>query len=93
MLFRVLWWFDALIAGIVIYFFVAGLADGTVSSFNAGIWTALLLGVTAVMIGSRALRAGGQHKLALLVLLLLAVPGMLAALFLLLVLTTNPRWN
>ena len=93
MLFRVLWWFDALIAGIVIYFFLVGLADGSVSSFNAGIWTALLLGVAGVMIGSRALRAGGQHKLALLVLLLLAVPGMLAALFLLLVLTTNPRWN
>ena len=93
MLFRVLWWFDGLIAGIVLYFFLVGLADGSVSSFNAGLWAMILLGVGAVMVGSKALQAAGHHKAAILVTLLLAVPGALAALFMALVLLTNPRWN
>src|SRR5215217_3048043 len=36
MAFWLLWGFDALIAAVVLYFFFAGLADGSVSSFNAG---------------------------------------------------------
>jgi hypothetical protein len=80
MLFRVLWWFDLLVAGVVSYFFLVGLTDGSVSSFNAGL-------------GSKALHAAGKAKLGVLLLLVLAVPGALAALFLILVLTTNPRWN
>ena len=93
MLFRVLWWFDAVVAAIVIYFFFSGLAHNTISSSNAGLWAIILLCVATVLLGSRALRAAGQAKLSILLLLLLAVPGLLAALFLVLVLTTNPRWN
>ena len=93
MLFRVLWWFDALVAAIVIYFFFAGLAAGTVSSFNGGLWAIILLGVATVLIGSKALRMAGKVRLSIALLLCLAVPGFLAALFLVLVLTTNPRWN
>lgn len=93
MLFRVLWWFDALIAAVVVYFFFAGLADGSVSSFNAGLWAAILLVVGAVVIGSRVLGAAGHVRLAITLLLVLAVPGMLAALFFIVVFTTNPRWN
>lgn len=93
LLFRVLWWFDALIAGVAIYFFLVGLADGSVSSFNAGLWTVILLSLAAVLLGSRALRSAGQSKPAIALLLLLALPGILAALFFILVLVTNPRWN
>ena len=38
MLFRVLWWFDAIVAAIVIYFFFSGLAHDTISSSNAGLF-------------------------------------------------------
>ena len=93
MLFRLLWWFDALIAAVVLYFFFAGLADGSVSSFNAGIWAMLLLGVGGVMLGSRALRAAGHHKAATSLVLLLAVPGAFAVLFMVVVLISGPSWN
>ena len=93
MLFRVLWWFDALVAAIVIYFFFSGMAHNTISSSNAPLSGTILFGVATVLLGSRALRAAGQAKLSILLLLLLAVPGLLAALFMVLVLTTNPRWN
>jgi hypothetical protein len=93
MLFRVLWWFDALVAAVVIYFFFAGLAHETISSSNAGIWTIMLVGVAAVLLGSRALRAAGRPRAAIGLLLVLAIPGLVATLFLVLILTTNPRWN
>lgn len=93
MLFRVLWWFDALIAAVIGYFFLVGLADGSVSSFNAGLWTMILLGVAAVIVGSKALQSAGHHKAAIAVTLLLAVPGAIAVLFMAVVLLTNPRWN
>lgn len=93
MLFRVLWWFDAVVAAVVIYFFFSGLAHGTVSSFNAGLWTVILLALAGVLLGSRALRNAGHARLSIAVLLLLAVPGVLAVLFMVLVIITNPRWN
>jgi hypothetical protein len=93
MLFRVLWWFDALITAVVLYFFAVGLGDGSVSSFNAGLWAMILLGLATVMVGSRALHVAGHHKTAIGLSLVMAVPGALAVLFLVIVLTTNPRWN
>jgi hypothetical protein len=38
MKFWMLWGWDALIASVFVYFFLVGLADGSVSSFNAGLW-------------------------------------------------------
>jgi hypothetical protein len=37
---RILIAVDVLIAAVILYFFPAGLADGSVSSWNADIWTA-----------------------------------------------------
>lgn len=93
MLFKTLFGIDALTAAVVLYFFFIGLADGSVSSFNMGLWTAILAGLAAVLGGGYALRAAGWTRLANLVLLVLAVPALLYALFILLVVTTNPRWN
>jgi hypothetical protein len=93
MKFWIPWGFDALITLVVLYFFFEGLADGSVSSFNAGIWFMLLVALTCVMGGSLWLRSTGRHRGALVLLLVLAVPGVLALLFLLVVLITNPRWN
>jgi hypothetical protein len=87
------WGVDALIAAVALWFFCAGLVDRTVSSFNAGTWLVLLLGLAGVLGGSLWLRAAGRRGLAIALALLLTVPGGLAALFLVALLVTHPRWN
>ena len=88
-----MWGFDALIAAIVLFFFVWGVADGTVSSFNIVLWLAMLAGVGGVVGGSLWLRSTGRRSAARALLLLLAVPGSLLAIFYLVLLVTHPRWN
>lgn len=91
--FWVLWGFDALIALVVLYFFFIGLADGSVSSFNIGLWLLILLAVGGVVLGSLGLRSADHSGAAKGVLLILALPGLMFLLFFLSVLLLNPRWN
>ena len=93
MKFWILWAIDALIALVILYFFFLGLADGTVSMFNIGSWIAILAALAAVIGGSLWLRSAGRKAPATIVLLILAVPGILFALFFLVLLIANPRWN
>jgi hypothetical protein len=83
----------AVVTSVVVLFFLLGLADGTVSSFNAGLWTLILLGTLGVTIGSLVLKTRGRPGLGALLALVLALPGFLAGLFFLLILITQPRWN
>ena len=93
MAYRILWGFDAVVATIFVFYFVVGLADGSVSSFNIVLW-ALILGALAVVLGgARALLASGRDKFAIALLCVVAVPGALMGLFYLLILVTQPRWN
>jgi hypothetical protein len=55
---------DGAAALVALYFFFIGLADGSVSSFNAGIWLALLGGLGAVIGGGMALNASGRRRTA-----------------------------
>jgi hypothetical protein len=87
------WSINAVAAAIVFYFFFAGLADGSVSSFNGLLWAGLLTAVALVVLGSLYLRAIGKLGLGLVVNLLLAVPGLFFALFFLVLLTSHGRWN
>ena len=93
MKFWILWAVDAIAAAIAVGFFFVGLADGSVSSFNAGLWTVLLLSLTVIIGGSLALRAAGHVVLAVVLLLVLAAPAILYGLFVLLIIMTHPRWN
>ena len=93
MKFWIVWGFDALITLVVLYFFIIGLADGSVSSFNAVLWFVTLLILAAIMGGSLWLRSTGRLRSAIALLFILAVPGFLAVLFFFVVLLTNPRWN
>ena len=93
MKFWMLWGWDALIGLVILYFFFGGLADGSVSSFNMGLWLVILAVLAAVMWGSLLLRYNGRPIAAVVVLLLLALPGVLFALFFLLIILTAPRWN
>lgn len=91
--FWILWSINAIIAAIVFYFFLWGLSDGTVSSFNIAIWLLLVGAVAAAVLGSLWLRAIGKTIIAIPLLLLLAVPGVLLGLFFLVLILAHPRWN
>ncbi len=92
-LFWVLWGIDAVISLVVLYFFFIGLVDGSVSSFNMGLWVMILLGIGAIMLGSLWLKSSDYLRIAKIVLAILAVPGLLYALFMLMIIITKPRWN
>ena len=93
MSFWIFWGADAIAAAIAIYFFFVGLGDGSVSSFNAGIWTVLLAGLAAVVGGSLWLRAANHPKLAQALVTALGVPAIGIGLFFLVMILANPRWN
>lgn len=87
------WAIAAAVTCVAVYYFFVGLVDGSVSSFNAGLWTLLLLGTLGVTLGSLVLRRSGRPGLGALLALVLAVPGALAGLYVLLILIMQPRWN
>ena len=93
MLVRTLLGVDLLVALVVVYFFVIGLADGSVSSFNMNLWLGLLAAVAGTIGGGWLLNAKGRRGVAIAVLSILAVPGVLYGLFVLLVIVAQPRWN
>lgn len=74
-------------------FFFIGIGDGSVSSFNMGLWLLLLSVLGCVLWSGHALRARGHMASAIAVLAIAAVPGVLGGLFILLLLVTQPRWN
>jgi len=80
-----------LVAGVILYFFGVGVAKGTVSSRNQGLWTGALLALAAVLGGGCALRAAGHDGLAITVLMILVLPGALFGLFALVMIVSNPQ--
>ena len=93
MKFWIPWGIDAVIAAIAVFFFLWGLADGSVSSFNSGLWT-ILLGALAALVGASLwLKSNGKPRVAMVLAWVLAAPGLLVGLFFLLLIVLNPRWN
>jgi hypothetical protein len=88
-----LWSVDAVIAAVALYFFFSLAAGGRVGSFNILPWLAILAALAAVVGGSVWLRSAGHHAVAIILLLLLAIPGALFALFLLLILILQPDFR
>lgn len=87
------WVIAAIVTGIAVYFFFVGLEDGSVSSFNAVLWAGLLAGVFGVTGGSMWLWKTNHPVLAMIVAMVLGIPGLLAGLFMLIVAISPPRWN
>jgi hypothetical protein len=54
------WGIDVVAALILVYYFVVGLGDGSVSSFNIVLWLVIVCVSVAVVGGSLALRASGR---------------------------------
>lgn len=83
----------ALVALVVLYFFFVGLADGTVSERNFGMWLILLAVTAASLGGGWWLKTLGKISLANTALAVLALPGFLYGLFILAAIILKPRWN
>ena len=93
MTFKILWGIDALTALIFVGFFIIGIGDGTVSSFNIMLWLLILGILAAVLIGSLWLQRAGRQRFANSLALALAVPSALTGLFFLLLIILHPKWN
>ncbi len=91
--FWILWSIGALVALVAIYYFFVGLADGSVSGNNSGIWFLLLTVIAGVLLGSLGLKSQGYLGWAKVLLGVLAIPGFLAGIFLLSVIFFKGRWN
>ena len=88
-----LWSIDAVIAAVALYFFFSLAGHGRIGSFNILPWLVILAILAAVMGGSIWLRSVGQRTVAIVLLLLLAMPGALYVLFFLLLLITHPTFH
>jgi hypothetical protein len=93
MLFKALLGIDVIIAGVFVFFFITGVGDGSVSAFNMMLWLGILVGIASVLLAGSVLKATGATGPANLVLVVLAGPGVAAALFFLLLILSQPRWN
>lgn len=93
MIFKILWGIDALTALIFVVFFIIGIGDGTVSSFNIMLWLLILGILAAVLIGSISLQRVGRPRFANALAIALAVPSVLTGLFFLLLILLHPKWN
>jgi len=91
MLFKIVWFMDAIGTLVVLYFFFVGLADGTVSERNMGQWSLILLLCAAVLGGSYWLRTHNHPGLALLVTFVLGLPALAFLAFILI--GVNSKWN
>ena len=90
--FWISWSIDAVISTIAFVFFIIGLEDGSVSSFNIGIWLIIFVVLTAIIAGSLWLKKIGYLLLGTMLLLILAIPGILSGLFLFLFVVSGTKW-
>jgi hypothetical protein len=79
--------------GVILLFFLWGLADGTVSAGNMLLWAVLIAVPSAILWGATTLRAKGRHGAAMGLASLLAVPALLAGIVILVLIVAPPRWN
>jgi hypothetical protein len=91
--FWICWGIDALVASIFGYFFLIGISDGTVSSFNIVEWLVILAVLAVVLGGSFFLWMGRHVGWAIAAACVLALPGAGAALFFAFLIISEPRWN
>ena len=91
--FWILWCIDAVVAAVALYFFFSLAASERVGSFNILPWLAILAALAAVVGGSVWLRSVGQHVVAIVLLLGLAIPAALCLLLFLLLLILHPNFH
>lgn len=92
-LYTILFVFDILVSFVVFYYFLIGLIDKSISTFNIGTWLILLLGIAGIILAGWYFHKTDHHRMANLILSVLAFPGMIYLIFLLSVIFGNQRWN
>lgn len=92
-LFKILWGIDALAAGVIVWFFIVGLADGTVTHRNIKLWLFILLLAGSVLWISMLLKKHGYDTYAMLTVLIIAIPAIVYGIFILAMASNNGRWN
>ena len=90
---RILLAVNGVVAAILIYFFVTGIEDGSVSSFNILIWLVTLAGMALIIGAALVLRGKGRKAASNVLLAVPAAPALLFGLFILLAVILQPRWN
>ena len=93
MIYRLLLALDVLVAAVLGGFFFWGLSDGSIGPDNILLWLVLLAMTAGLFFGALRLRAKGQYAAAIALLVILALPAFLFALFAIVVLVAQPRWN
>jgi hypothetical protein len=93
MKFWIPWGIAAVVTSVVVYFFLVGLSEWINLVFQRGSLDAALAGYPGVTAGSSVLKNSGRPGLGALLSLVLALPGLLAGIFMLLILITQSRWN
>jgi hypothetical protein len=92
-LFRLFAAVSMIVLGILLYFFVIGIADGSVSAFNIVLWLGLLASTGLIVGGGVVLKRKGRPRAATALLAVMAVPGIAAGLFILVLIVSQPKWN
>jgi len=92
-LFKILWGINALASLVILYYFVIGLADGSVTYRNIKLWLLILIAVVAILWVSILLKNAGYNKAAILLTLVLALPSIGYGLFILIAIFSKSRWN
>ena len=67
--------------------------DGSVSSFNLDTWIIILVALAGILGGSLWLKKNSYPVIGIVLLLILAIPGVLYGFFILLTIVTNSSWN
>lgn len=91
--FRILWVTDVVVGIVAVIFFVIGIGDGSVSSFNIAVWLLLLAGLATIVFGSRALQRVGHRALATGLAAVPAIPAILGGGGLVAATLMGVRWN
>jgi hypothetical protein len=92
-LFYILFTINAIALAVILFFFMWGLSDGTVSSFNGLLWLAMLAIPSATLAGGWLQWAKGYRGFAVALLLLPSIPAILLFLFFLMIIVLAPDWK
>jgi Na+/melibiose symporter-like transporter len=91
--YKIFWVIDVITTAVILFFFVIGLGDGSVSSYNIALWAAMIILPIALLIGSYILKTKSRLKQANWLLAIMAVPVFLFFLFYVVLILSNPKWN
>jgi hypothetical protein len=90
---RILFATGWLTLGTILFFFLWGVSDGTVSPANILPWAGIVALPSAILWGAMALRARGRTGAAMALASVLAVPAVLAVVVILVLIIAPPRWH